>query len=169
MELKIIWCLFLSKHKIWPTCTGTCVRTYFRHFLVSFQKFRNHVLLYQEPEPALDKKFRGPEPELPQNRPAPKPCSLNSFNFDRSRIHIRWKSGLFRLLVSPRHFFCVCTFLKLGRIGIRIILIRIHNMLTPVWSRGFLAGAGADLKFEPEPIFWVGSGSFFWLLKNKMF
>ena len=28
-------------------------------------------------------------------------------------------------------------------------------------SRGFLAGVGADLKFELEPIFWVGSGSFF--------
>ena len=69
MEINIIWCLFLSKHKIWPTCTGTCVRTYFRHFVVSFQKFQNHVLFYQEPAP--DKKFLEPEP--PQNRPAPKP------------------------------------------------------------------------------------------------
>ena len=37
-------------------------------------------------------------------------------------------------------------------------------------SQRFLAGAGADLKFElePEPIFWVGSGSFFWQVKNEM-
>ena len=35
-------------------------------------------------------------------------------------------------------------------------------------SRGLLAGAGADLKFdlEPEPIFWFGSGSFFWQVNN---
>ena len=38
MELNIIWCLFWSKHEIWPTCTGTCVRTYFRQFVVSFEK-----------------------------------------------------------------------------------------------------------------------------------
>ena len=37
-------------------------------------------------------------------------------------------------------------------------------------SRGFLARAGADLKFElePEPIFCVGFGSFFWQVKNEM-
>ena len=73
---------FLSKHKLWPTCTGTFV-SYFRHFVVSFQKFQNSVLFYQEPEPAPDKKF--PESEPPQNRPAPKPCtvpfySLRSFS-----------------------------------------------------------------------------------------
>ena len=40
----------------------------------------------------------------------------------------------------------------------------------PVGNEAFLAGAGADLKFElePEPIFWVGSGSFFWQVKNEM-
>ena len=42
-------------------CTATCVRTYFRLFEVSFKKFQNHVLFYQEPEPS-------------QNLPAPKPC-----------------------------------------------------------------------------------------------
>ena len=67
MELNFIWCLFLSKHKIWPTCTGTCVRTYFRPFVVGFKKFQNYFLFNQVP----DKKF--PEPEPPQNRPAPKP------------------------------------------------------------------------------------------------
>ena len=41
-------------------------------------------------------------------------------------------------------------------------------------SRGFLAEAGADLKFElePEPIMWVGFGSFFWQvtgLKKELF
>ena len=51
-------------------CTITCVRQYFRQFLVSFKKFQNYVLFYQEPETAPDKKF--PEPELPQNRPTPK-------------------------------------------------------------------------------------------------
>ena len=38
-------------------------------------------------------------------------------------------------------------------------------------SRGFfLAGAGADLKFdlEPDPIFWVVYGSFFWQLSIKL-
>ena len=64
MELNIIWCLFWSKHKIWPTCTGTCVRTYFRQFVASFKKFQHFVLFYQEPEPAPDKKF--PEPEPPK-------------------------------------------------------------------------------------------------------
>ena len=59
MELTINWCLFWSKHKIWPTCTGTCVRTYFRQFVVSFKKLENYVLFYQEPELELapDKKF----------------------------------------------------------------------------------------------------------------
>ena len=47
-----MWCLFLSKHKIWPACTGTCV-------VVSYQKFKNYVLFYQEPEPAPDKKIPG--------------------------------------------------------------------------------------------------------------
>ena len=44
------------------TCTGACVRTYFRQFVVSFNKFQNYVLFYQEPEPkpALDKKFLEP-------------------------------------------------------------------------------------------------------------
>ena len=37
MELNIIWCLFWSEHKIWPTCVGICVRTYFRQFEVSFK------------------------------------------------------------------------------------------------------------------------------------
>ena len=61
-----------SKHKIGPTCTGTCVRTNFRQFVVSFKKFQKYVLFYQEPEP---------EPEPPQNRSAPKPCSQNYVNF----------------------------------------------------------------------------------------
>ena len=26
---------------------------YFRHFVVSFQKFQNHVFFYQEPEPKI--------------------------------------------------------------------------------------------------------------------
>ena len=43
-------------------CTGTCVRTYFKQFIVSFKKFQNYVLFYQESEL-----------EPPQNRPAPKP------------------------------------------------------------------------------------------------
>ena len=72
MELDLIWCLFYSKHKLWPICTGTCIRTYFRQFAVSLKKFQHYVLFYQEPEPepAPDRKF--PEPEPPQNRPAPK-------------------------------------------------------------------------------------------------
>ena len=53
--------------------TCTCVETYFRQFEDSFKIFQHHVLFYQELEPALDRKF--PEPEPPQNRPAPKPCS----------------------------------------------------------------------------------------------
>ena len=32
----------------------------------------------------------------------------------------------------------------------------------------FLAGARADLKLDLEPIFWAGSGSFFWQVKNEM-
>ena len=34
----------------------------------------------------------------------------------------------------------------------------------------FFSGSGADLKFElePEPIFWVGFGSFFWQVKNEI-
>ena len=44
--------------------TGTCVRTYFRQFVVSFiKKFQNYVVFYQEHAP--DKKF--PEPEPHQN------------------------------------------------------------------------------------------------------
>ena len=37
------------------------IRTYFRQFVVSFQKFQNHILYYQElePEPAPDKKNPG--------------------------------------------------------------------------------------------------------------
>ena len=35
----------------------TCVRTYFRQFVVSFKNFQNYVLFYQEPEP--DKKIPG--------------------------------------------------------------------------------------------------------------
>ena len=37
-------------------------------------------------------------------------------------------------------------------------------------SRGFLAGARTDFKLdlEPEPIFWVGSGSFCWQVKNGL-
>ena len=66
MELNIIWCIFLSIQKIWSTCTGTCVRICFKQFVVSFQKFHNYVLFYQEPEP-------------PQNRPAPKPCFRQLF------------------------------------------------------------------------------------------
>ena len=42
----------------WDMCS------YFRHFEVSFQKFQNHVLFFQEPELAPDKKF----PEPSQNR-----------------------------------------------------------------------------------------------------
>ena len=37
MELNFIWCLFLSKSKLGPICTGTCFRTYFRQFVVSFK------------------------------------------------------------------------------------------------------------------------------------
>ena len=62
MYLNIIWCLFWSKYKIWPTCTGTDVRTYFRKFVVSFKKLKTYVLFYPEPEPAPDKKFLEPEP-----------------------------------------------------------------------------------------------------------
>ena len=50
--------------------SGTCVKTYFRLFVVSLKKFQHNVLFYQEP--ALGRKF--PEPLPPQNRPAPKPC-----------------------------------------------------------------------------------------------
>ena len=57
----------------WDMCWNV---QYFRQFVVSFKKFQNYVLFYQEselePEPAPDKKF--PEPEPPQNLPAPKPC-----------------------------------------------------------------------------------------------
>ena len=49
----------------------------FRQFVVSFKKFQNYVLFYQEPEPAPDKKF--PEPEPPQNRLAPKQVFLGSY------------------------------------------------------------------------------------------
>ena len=70
MELNLIWCLYLSKHKLGPISTGTCTRTYFKQFVVGFKKFQNYVLFYQEPEPAPGRKF--PEPEPPQNRPAPK-------------------------------------------------------------------------------------------------
>ena len=38
MELNLIWFLFQSKHKLWPICTDTCNRTYFRQFVVSFKK-----------------------------------------------------------------------------------------------------------------------------------
>ena len=41
----------------------------FRQFVVSFQKFQNYVLSYQEPKPAPDKIF----PKPLQNRLAPKP------------------------------------------------------------------------------------------------
>ena len=59
------------------TCTvliGTCVETYryFRQFVVSFKKYQNYVVFYQEPE--TDKKFPEPEPEPLQNRPALTPC-----------------------------------------------------------------------------------------------
>ena len=40
----------------------TCVRTYFRQFVVSLKKFQNYVLFYQEPEPAPDEKFPEPKP-----------------------------------------------------------------------------------------------------------
>ena len=49
------------------------VKTYFRLFVVSFKKFTNYNLFYQEPEPAPGRKF--PEPEPPHNRPAPKHCT----------------------------------------------------------------------------------------------
>ena len=52
----------------------TCVRSYFRQFEDSLEKFQHHVCFYHEPEPAPDRKF--PEPEPPQNRPAAKPCSV---------------------------------------------------------------------------------------------
>ena len=72
MELNINWCLFNSKHKILPACTGTCVSTYFRKFVVTFKKIQDYVLFYKEPEPAAPgRKF--PEPEPPQNKLAPKP------------------------------------------------------------------------------------------------
>ena len=48
--------------------SGTCVRKYFRQFVVSFKEFKNYVLFY--PEPAPGTKFLDPEP--PQNRTAPK-------------------------------------------------------------------------------------------------
>ena len=58
-----------------PVLVGTCVKTNFRQFVpvVSFKKFQKYVLFYQEPKTAPDKKF--PEPEPPQTRPTPKPCS----------------------------------------------------------------------------------------------
>ena len=43
----------------WDMCWNV-----FEHFLVSFKKFKNYVLFYQEPEPAPDKKF--PEPPKKQ-------------------------------------------------------------------------------------------------------
>ena len=43
MKLDLIWCLFSSKHKLWTTCIGTCVRTYFRQFVVSL---KNSNIMY---------------------------------------------------------------------------------------------------------------------------
>ena len=67
MELDLIWCHFLSKHKLWPICTGTCVRTYFCQLIVGLKNVQHYVLFYQAP----CRKF--PEPEPPHNRPAQKP------------------------------------------------------------------------------------------------
>ena len=43
------------------TCTGACVRTYVRQFVVSFNKFQNYVLFHQEPAP--DNKIPGAAPK----------------------------------------------------------------------------------------------------------
>ena len=55
----------------------------FERILVRFKKLQNYVLFYQEPEVDPDKKF--PEPERPQNRPAPKPCLFLTLSH---RLHI---------------------------------------------------------------------------------
>ena len=54
-----------------------------------------------------------------------------------------------------------------------ILQIRVGSIAEPVPTGVaffFLAGAGADLKFdlEPDPIFWVVYGSFFWQLSIKL-
>ena len=43
-----------------------------------------------------------------------------------------------------------------------------HRTVLRSRSRGFLAGTGADLKFEPEPIFVGRLRHLFWQVKNKM-
>ena len=68
------------KYDLHVHCTGTCVRTYFTQFVVSFKKFQNHVLFYQEPEPepepAPHKKIPGAGAAPKQL--APKPCLLRA-------------------------------------------------------------------------------------------
>ena len=51
--------------------TGTCVKKYFRLFVVSFKKFQNYVLFYQEPElePAPGRKFPGAGAAFKKSRP----------------------------------------------------------------------------------------------------
>ena len=69
MELNIIWCLFLSKHKIWPTWTGICVRTYFRQIVVSF---KNSKILFSFTRSRSQLRIKNSRSRL-KNRPAPKP------------------------------------------------------------------------------------------------
>ena len=47
----------------------TCARTYLRQFVVSFKKFQNYVLFYQEPEP--DKKVPGAAPKQDGSKTLP--------------------------------------------------------------------------------------------------
>ena len=59
----------------------------------------------------------------------------------------------------------------IAKVNYLLILKNKNQCYGAVRSRGFLAGAGPDLKFdlEPEPIFWFGSGSFFGKWKTKWF
>ena len=108
-------------------CTGTCVRTYFRQFVVSLKKIQTVVLFYQEPEPAPGWRF--PEPEPSQNRPAPKPCyghvnSINSVLISKHFCYVQcFGSGFFAW--SGSEFFFLSPDLNRQKIRIRKIRIRI--------------------------------------------
>ena len=70
----------------------TCVRQYFRQFLVSFKKFQNYVLFYQEPETAPDKK-------IPGAGAAPKQADSKTL---LGIVHIL---AIFYTVIDLKHFF----------------------------------------------------------------
>ena len=95
-------------------CTGTCVRTYFRPFAVSFKKFQHYVLFYQEPEPAPGRKF--PEPE-PTGFGAANFANFDDFFFFISYLCILYIRNINNCGTYPVHNFILTVIYKIRTLG----------------------------------------------------